>query len=364
MPLLKRRGGTWGSLLGGVIINPGGLPATFSGVVTATVGTSSNPRDLLVYGTYKPDITTTGILSGTILTDYNTPTTNTVTLPEGTVISNKTIYGDITPTGNVSLNNCRLVGSGVIASSNTGVLNCTGNRTGILTATDCEISPRKETSVRDCALGKQFELYRCYIHGGIDGVGIYAKAGSASPNCNVVVAGCYITDRAYFMPDYQNGVSGATWHADGSHNDGIQIQGGLNIHILGNHIENTSHSDPAAQANPSYPWLDAAGEANGQGITVSNGQLTGIDNSLLIEQNWFSHGKAQISVAANLTYIFRNNQHYRAVAVGASLSGYWIRFAQRAGMTVGGLSTNTWVDGPYAGTVLTEPRDHGIQFDA
>src|SRR5690606_26069297 len=141
----------------------------------------------LEYGTYEPDYHQVGItVDPEDLDEYNSPTADTVTISDGAEISNKIIYGDITFGGAAELNNCLLVGgSNTLSSQGGGVVKATNNRTGVARLTDCTIRPRQETNGRDCVVGRQFELYRCHISGGVDGVGIF-YAG----NCQVKVYGC------------------------------------------------------------------------------------------------------------------------------------------------------------------------------
>lgn len=319
-------------------------------------------RDSLVYGDYEPDTTTTGVPTGTTLTDYNASSVNAVTIPVGAVITEKRIYGDITFAGAAELYRCELVGgNNTITSGNTAVVNCNNTRTGITKLTDCTIVPRKESNGRDCVLGKQYELYRCYLAKGIDGCGIYSISASA-PACNVRVYGCLIEDLTYVYPD-----NITKSHLDGTHNDCIQIQGGTNIHVLGNSLRGTSHALAGTGTNPSKPWLIGQGYNNGAGIIIQNNTGAGIDNTTLIEKNWFRGALSHFNIKPNIAFVATNNKHYRATAVQSGVwSGYWVRFDQRAGVTVQGLTSaisSTWVDGPYSGQTLVEPRDKGITYD-
>lgn len=319
-------------------------------------------RDSLVYGDYEPDATTAGVPAGTVLTDYNSPATNAVTIPNGALITDKRIYGDVTFAGSAELFRCELVGgNNTITSGNVGILRCTNTRTGIAKLTDCTIKPRQESNGRDCALGKQYELYRCHLSGGIDGCGIYSTSTTA-PNCDVKVYGCLIEDLTYVYPD-----TITTSHTDGTHNDCIQIQGGRNIHILGNSLRGTAHALTGTGSNPQKPWLIGQGYNNGAVLIVQNNTGAGIDNTVLIEKNWLRGGLAHFNIKPAMTFLAPNNKHYRATAVqSGTWSGYWTRFDQRSGTNVPGLTSgisSTWVDGPYAGQLLAEPRDRGIHYN-
>jgi hypothetical protein len=335
----------------------------------AAVKTAAS-RDSLVYGSYEPSASTTGVLPGTVLTDYNSPTVNTLTLPAGTVIENKRIYGDIKPGGAVTLRNCLLVGGNHVPSGASAIVDCNGLRTGRdrIELTDCTLLPRHPSRNRDGIVGHHYNAFRCDISQTIDGLGIFITTDKGT-SASVTALGNYIHDLVYFYPDYRNGVSGATWHSDGSHNDCIQIQGGLNIWIKGNRLEATSHLGQGSQGNPDKPWLPgttalASGNANGACATIQDNTGAGIDNSVIIEQNYFSHGLSHANIKPNMKFIYRNNKHYRKVADHTpGWSGYWIRLDQRAGCSVTGLvGTNTWID-YKPGVALTEPRTNGMHFN-
>ncbi len=323
----------------------------------------SSSRDSLVYGTYEPAATTTGVPSGITLTDYNSSSANTVTIPAGAVITEQKIYGDITFAGSAELYRCELVGgANTITSGNTAVVNCNNTRTGIAKLTDCTIKPRTESNGRDCVLGKQYELYRCHLSGGVDGCGIYTTS-TTNTSCDVKIYGCLIEDLTYVYPD-----TITTSHTDGTHNDCIQFQGGRNIHILGNSLKGTSHALAGTGTNPDKPWLIGQGYCNGAAVTIGDNTGAGVDNTLIVEKNWILGGLAHFNIKPNMTFTATNNNHYRATAVQSGVwSGYWVRFDQRAGTTVPGLTSSIssiWVDGPYAAQYLSEPRDLGIHYNA
>jgi hypothetical protein len=175
-------GGVWGRY-GRTSVDPGGTD-----------------RSSLVIETYIPDESTTGLLPGVSLTAYNSAATSTVTLSAGTY-TNKIIYGEISWSGNVSLNNCYLRGGNTALTSDKGIINGGSSNTGHLTATDCEIYPQVESNGRNGALGKEFTLTRCYIHGTTDNVGIYTLTSWGTPAANVTVEGCLLQDTVYVYPD-------------------------------------------------------------------------------------------------------------------------------------------------------------------
>ena len=66
----------------------------------------------------------------------------------------------------------------------------------------------------------------------------------------------------------------------------------------------------------------------------------------------------------DVSLTLRGNRHYHSVAQRPGVfAGYWMRFDDMKTNRVQGLNTSTWIDGPYAGQVLTQPRDRGIHDD-
>lgn len=347
-------------------------------------------RDALVYGAYEPDASTAGTLTSEAVLadgshDYNADV-DSVTIPNGAVITSKRIFGDIVFTGSATLTDCLLVGgSQAITSGNLGVLSCVESRTGQAVLTDCTIRPRKESDGRDGALGKQFELYRCRIVGGVDGVGIYNKYGT---DANVKVKGCLIEDRAYTYTDRD--------HSDGTHSDPIQIQGGRFIEVIGNAINGTGHymtgsgtyyNTHASTDAGDWPLLMPTPHCPGSGILV-NGNVAAVDSTVIIDSNWFRNCKIMLNVGSlGNGFVCTNNRFStvdrpaknvngtvrNGVTLAFTANEYWIRLynltvnnTNIAGLTSGGAvanTTNVWLDGGSAGTALAAPRASGIHDD-
>jgi hypothetical protein len=323
-------------------------------------------RDNLIYGAYCPGPTTTGVLSGTVLTDYNASMVNNVTLLDGGLIENKRIYGDIKMNSatDVTIRNCELVGGAHDPSGASGIVDCNSARTGKVILIDCTIIPRRRSMNRDCIVGEKWQAYRCKLQAGVDGMGIFIVPSRYSPannNANVIAMGNWVSDLSYFYPD--------SVHTDGTHNDGAQIQGGRNVHLKGNFFELSTTQ--VTGNNPAKPWLMATNNAAGSGVIVQDNTGAGIDNTVVIEENYFARGLAHVNIKPEMDFIFRNNKHYRVTAVapagsGYTWRGYWIRFDKKTGAVVSGITagipSNTWADGPYVGDILSDPRDLGIDY--
>lgn len=326
-------------------------------------------RDSLVLEQYEPDESTAGVPAGVTLTNYNAATTATVTLAAGTYTRQR-IHGRIAWSGNVNLVECELLGPQTTGlTGDEGIINGNNGNTGHLTATDCDIHAQVQTNGRNGALGKEFSLVRCHVWDVVDAVGIYTLTAWGTPNANVDVHGCLLENLVYVYPD-----TITTSHTDGTHNDGIQVQGGGNISIRGNSIRGTAHALAGTGTNPAKPYLLDGGRswANGATIIVQKQTSTYAVSNLLISGNWerggLTHLNAKTTTAS--TYTYRNGHHYRDVAVkpagypsGDSLSGYWIRIENRAAANITGLDTHVWVD-YNDGAALAEPRASGIHYDA
>lgn len=360
MPLYRYRGGI--------------LHAIIPSVAATTPG--SNPRESLVYGDYLPAAgTTAGLLNPTLLSDYNAASTQTLTLPDGVTIENKTIYGDLrlptAHTADIVLRNCKLRGGPHVPTSNDAVVKADAARTGSgrLVIIDSEVSPQVPALNRDGIRGNRLQVERTWIHDTIDGFTAYATTAMNSGNAYSYLFGSIVENLRYGNPDYDNGVSGATEHIDGTHNDCVALPGGKQIGIKGNLLKGTSTNLAGAGTNPTHPQIQASGYSYGACILISSEVSNPPDATVVVEKNWMYGALSHLNIKANLTATVRNNRHYRAVFVdpdtsdGNSSSGYWIRYDQRAGNGVV-IDSDVWVDGPYAGTVLVEPRDHGMAFNA
>ena len=122
-------------------------------------------------------------------------------------------------------------------------------------------------------------------------------------------------------PDYDNGVSGAAEHTDGTHNDCLVLSGGKNVTIKGNLIKATSVHLPGSGNSPTHTDIhtvvlpDGTNHAHGQGMLISNEAANPTDPTVVVEDNWWLGGLAQVAISANMSATFRNNIHYRSVYV-------------------------------------------------
>lgn len=342
------------------------------------------------YGAYEPDATNSGLLVAdyTHLNEYNSPSTTTFTLTPGMELADKIVYGTILPPATVGaeISNCYLPGSNVpLASGNDGVLSfaSTTPRTGIVKVYDSEIVPRAESAGRNCVLGRQVELYRNYLHGGEDLIGFYNQIG---PVADAKAMGNRLEDMGYFYPES---------HADGSHCDCIQIQGGQNIEVIGNSIRGTAHYMPGSgKYYPTHTTQDLGdwtveehGINPGAGVII-NGNVAAVDSSVKVNYNYFHFCKQQLliksqannfqAIGNRFSYVDSPAKHVNGAVVGGAALTFttnpaYIRADNTAtyspnvdGITTAGVVTNTtnvWLDGPNAGLALTTPRASGVLND-
>lgn len=332
-----------------ILGDPGGNPPT--------------DRDSLVYGAYKPDATTTGVITGTVLTDWNASTVNTLSISAAQTFVNKKIYGDITiNTGElVTFSNCELVGGNYNPTGDIGIINCPATRANTgrnVIIKDCTIHPRLPANGRDGIRGVRYEAYRNNIYNTNDGIGAFILT-SQGTSVDIRVMGNFIHDLTYWYPDLIT-----TSHTDGTHNDCVQIQGGADIWLKGNYFEGSSVKGAGSGDNPDKPWLlNTSGfkHTNGAGTIVQKQSSTADLINVVIEQNWYHGGLSMLNMKPG-SYTFQNNIINRETAIGPSWSGYWLRGDLKSATFVTGLdTTNHWED---TGAILTEPRTSGIHWNA
>lgn len=237
-------------------------------------------RDALVAGTYKPGPSTTGVLPGIARTSITAPTQ----LPGGgfqpaTTYSNMDfnfIFVPPTGTSTIVFRNCSFLGPTTPVSGTTTSLAKVWDPGRCPTEYyDCTFRAQAPSQWINAINGHHFKLYRCNLYNVIDGSAIFNTNDPDGPT-GVVIQQCWIHDNLWYPP----GLPG-TSAIDGSHNDGIQPQGGSGTVIVGNNIEN--YCDPNF-FNTYY------------GISQGNAAMqikpdVGLMTGYVVEQNWFSGGR-------------------------------------------------------------------------
>lgn len=331
-------------------------------------------RSNLVPGTYKPSASTTGVLDGVPLTPHNTGGADLIITTANQVFRNLDIYGNvIVRASGVQFINCRLRGGLNWPTYQTGVADCRHASARAVPALfeDCTIYAARPSYYRDGIMGN-FTARRCDISNVTDGCGIYNT--SSTDGAVTKVEASYIHDLVYWYPEPAH-------PNDGTHNDGIQIQSGGDIHIIGNFIDLTAslgddraYADPDGTAysggqlsgvNPEKPTqLTQPGgpHANGSGIIVQRNTGVALSNSVIVEQNWLKRGSTSLALQDG-TYVVRNNIITRSSFYyysGNPSNQYPIRpTSATTGAKVTGLyTTNRYEDN---GEILTE-ANRGIRY--
>jgi hypothetical protein len=223
-------------------------------------------------GYVKPTASNTGVPAGTALTVHRGDMV--VTTP-GTVIENLDVYGFIQiRAANVTVRKCRVRGTSGRAN-NTGLIDC--NHTAVRNAVieDCLLIPDFPSVWLTGVIGKEYTARRCDVSQVVDGFGAYNSSIRTDPT-NVVIESNYIHDLSWFSSDPN--------HSDGTHNDGVQVQGGANVTIRGNNIQCFMSQTSGTQ--------DYVARNIGQGILVqpNTAKIANVD----VSYNWLDGGKVGI----------------------------------------------------------------------
>ena len=187
------------------------------------------------------------------------------------------------------------------STSPTSTACVTGTRAdnGGATFERCTFHPQSPSNNMDGIHGTDFTVSRCAFFDCLDCVGVFntnrarVTVGSITDTyeSNVRVEGSYLGPMAYFTPD-PNHYSGGTLTSSNdnqTHNDAIQIQGGVGVEFVGNAVyalySAAGSHQPAPAANPTPSGYTAVALTGVQmNRNVGN---TGLHT---INQNWFFGG--------------------------------------------------------------------------
>lgn len=207
---------------------PSTTPAT--GVTSPDPVPSASPTDTPPVGAVKPDASNTGVPAGTELTDvYPAGGTLTITTA-GTVIDRQRIHGFvIVKAPNVTIRRSAIIGpdNPVTLNADTALLKNTSGLGTNLVVQDTTIAPTNPHVRLNGVFGWDFTLTRVDISKGNDNVMIYGN--------NATIQASWLHNNTQFASDPNQG-GGA------SHNDGVQVQGGSKIRIIGNTINGARNS--------------------------------------------------------------------------------------------------------------------------
>ena len=168
---------------------------------------------------------TTGVPAGATLTQH---VGDIIITTPGTVLDHMDITGFVkVRAANVTISNSIVRGSGP-ATSNTALIDANNAAVKNLVVSDTTLVPNTPSVWLDGIIGHDYTANRVDVYNTVDGFGVYNATGTKQ-YANVTIENSYIHDLSYFNSDPN--------HSDGTHNDGIQIQGGANITIVNNTIQ-------------------------------------------------------------------------------------------------------------------------------
>lgn len=253
-------------------------------------------RDDLVLGDYKPDATTTGVLPGSSLTIVTTHVPVSNTTYENLDIRTAVLPGS--SVGNVTYKNCYFRGGATAPTAFTGLYRLVNTHQRGFTFIDCTFRPQTPSWFWIGLHGYGFTARRCDISNMVDAMSTFnnnnGPAGSGDDSLrngpvDVVVEQCYVHDQGFWSNPPDNTSS------DGSHADGIQIQGGSGYVIRGNNF--------TGKLNPIYA-------PNWYGHDTSNAVFmikpdVGLLSNVTITDNWLDGGAVTINVSHDTVPVLR-----------------------------------------------------------
>lgn len=224
-------------------------PVILAAALVVTVGlTACRPSKSAA--PVEPDTTNVGWQrTGVKLAAYTGPMT--ISTP-GTVIDGKDIKGQLT----INASNVKIQRSRISSGGSYGVYVAKGAKNLIIV--DSELDGRGNTGNDSAVSSHDFTIFRCDIHGWVDGF-------KADSNVNIVSS---------WLHDFATG--------NGNHNDGIQISGAGNITVIGNRIEARSKSESGSMNASVYTNTD-------YGIRPDN---------VIVRGNWINAGGFFIRIDA------------------------------------------------------------------
>lgn len=276
-------------------------------------------RDVVI-GTTKPDATNTGVLPGIT---RGTRSIGALEVTTETLIENMDLNGRILARGPLTLRNCKID----IADQVGNIIEA--YRGFPVRLEDCTLTATGTPNVANAGVaGANFTLIRCDISHVVDAIDVTEAAdayagGDPAGDTLVQILGCYLHDLSYISPD-PNHASGGTGGTDNAtHNDGMQIDGGANLHMKGCNVLGTL----ATTVNSGGHGPNDTGYGPyGQGATVT--PLTAAVTDALIEDNWFDYGKVGITSSGSPYAVVR------AIARGNRFGRNFTPFDSGDGLTV------------------------------
>jgi len=299
-----------------------------------------------------------GVTDESRLRDYNSPSTKTVTIPDGTDLSDRIVYGEMKYADKlvegVYGRNVLLRGGPHVPTGNVGCIHSRNKHTGTgrLTLENFEIRPQRPHAYRNGVMGgHRMTLRGGVITGGCDGIDTVAPT-DGSADVDFIGETIIFTSGLYTRPD--------PYHGDeGSHFDCWQHHFGRKASLSGCLFDITAQLAPGSQPMPDGR---GTGDMAGSGIVWCNiNPKFPADKTVKVASSWFKGGSAHIYLHEGITGTIEYNQFSTATA-----NRYWIRKLPGAGTFdgldgTGGNRGNVWWDGASKGQLLSSGRYNGIE---
>lgn len=281
-------------------------------------------RSTLVYGTYKPDGSTTGTLpnvalstryvtsGGTLTTDIGQSTRGQYVInTAGVTIENLDIHGGIRiNAANVTIKNCRIRGWDAAQARFgngdpiwRGSVDVQYGAAPGFHLIDCEITCEWPTELHLCVYGDSGgTVERCNIYGGVDQFRIWSAANS--------IIGSWLHEPIYYDPTEYTPI-------DGTHSDLIQFAPrpySGQQYVMGNWLDATMTTPPGGFA----------------GYTPTAIMLPNQIDDLVVDKNWIDWGAWPINVGGGasppgpVSCVITNNVIYPGWVVTGGTTGHII----------------------------------------
>lgn len=241
------------------------------------------PRDYLIAGTYRPDATTTGVISGTSLTASSGNMTIT---DDDTVVENMDIFGFVDiRAANVKIKNCRVRG-GTDSGLTTALIKCLDDNCSNALIQDCLLQPDNPSEWINGIMGHDFTAQRNEILNCCDGIDVFWTTNPTA-DISVLIEQNYIHDQ-FFVRPAANGT-----RPEGTHNDCIQVSAGTNIHVLGNNLQAFIASGMGSASDTGRPNYPSLAYMTGIIITPDVGAIA----SMTVDKNYLGGGSATVNIS-------------------------------------------------------------------
>ena len=285
----------------------------------------------------------TGVPAGATLTQH---VGDIIITTPGTVLDHMDITGFVkVRAANVTISNSIVRGSGP-ATSNTALIDANNAAVKNLVVSDTTLVPNTPSVWLDGIIGHDYTANRVDVYNTVDGFGVYNATGTKQ-YANVTIENSYIHDLSYFNSDPN--------HSDGTHNDGIQIQGGANITIVNNVIQGfrsmtAGTTNTGIAAAPGTGILAQGTVSAVSGLMIKNNSLDGSYYGLRVRS----------TVGAGTVGTVTDNHFGRNGYLWGFQGTYQILIeSPTSTLFTTPLTTNTWADG---GTDLQVGKTLGIRY--